>query len=190
MARINLLPWRDALRKERRREFVFMLIGGLVIAGLGLFYWHLHNEGLIDHQRQRNALLKSEISAMERQIKEIKRLEKVRSQLIARMRVIQDLQGSRPQIVHLFDEMVETLPDGIYLTQMTQSGNGVSVIGRAQSNARVSAYMRNIEQSPWLAQPKLGVIQSKQGSKKRDDLSQFKLSARQVVPAPKEGAKP
>lgn len=190
MARINLLPWRDALRKERRREFVFMLIGGVLIAGLGLFYWHIHNEGLIEHQRQRNALLQREISAMERQIKEIKRLEKLRSQLIARMRVIQDLQGSRPQIVHLFDEMVETLPDGIHLIQLTQSGSGVNVIGRAQSNARVSAYMRNIERSPWLAQPKLGVIENKQGSKNKDDLSQFKLSARQVVPKTNEGAKP
>ena len=113
----------------------------------------------------------------------------MRSQLISRMRVIQDLQSSRPQIVHLFDEMVETLPDGIHLVQMTQSGSGVNVIGRAQSNARVSAYMRNIERSPWLAQPKLGLIES-QGSKDTDDLSQFKLSARQVVPKAKEGAKP
>jgi len=187
MARINLLPWRDELRKRRKTEFVFMMVGGLILAGLVMLYWHLHNESLIDHQRQRNAFLKREIAAVEKQIKEINRLEKVRNQLIARMRVIEDLQSSRPQIVHLFDEVVNTLPDGVYLDQLTQGGTSITLVGKAQSNARVSAFMRNIEASQWLANPKLAVIENKQ--KKGDDgLSEFRLTAKQVVPKVKEGA--
>jgi type IV pilus assembly protein PilN len=182
MARINLLPWRETLRKERKREFGFMVIGGIIIAAMLVGYWWWYNEGLIDFQRKRNAYLKSEITKVDKQIKEIKKLERTRQQLIARMNVIQNLQASRPQVVHLFDELVTTMPDGVFLIELTQAGKGITVAGRAQSNARVSAYMRNIEQSPWLAAPKLKIIETKE---KDTDGSQFSLTATQVVP--KEG---
>jgi len=188
MARINLLPWRETLRAERQREFGFMLIGGVIIAGLLVGYWYWFALGLVDHQNKRNAYLQAEIKAVDKQIKEIDKLEKTRKQLVGRMNVIQDLQASRPQVVHLFDELVSTVPDGVYLSELTQSGSGITLLGRAQSNARVSAYMRNIEQSPWLGAPKLSIIENKDKGKDAQGGSQFTLSATQVVP--KEGAKP
>jgi type IV pilus assembly protein PilN len=169
MAHINLLPWRETLRRQRKREFGFMVVGGVVIAGLLIGYWYWFNEGRIDNQRKRNAYLQAEIAKVDIKIKEIKKLEKTRQQLIARMKVIQNLQASRPQV-----------------TQMGQSGKNVTMVGRAQSNARVSAYMRNIEQSPWLADPKLKIIETK--NNKGGEGSEFSLSAKQVVP--KEGGKP
>jgi len=188
MARINLLPWREQLRTERKREFGFMLVGGVVIAALLVGYWYWFNEDRIDYQRKRNAYLKNEIAVVDKQIKEIDKLEKTRNQLVGRMNVIQNLQVSRPQVVHLFDELVTTIPDGVYLTELTQSGKAVTVTGRAQSNARVSAYMRNIEQSPWLTKPKLSIIENKDKSKGKAGGSTFTLSATQAVP--KEGDKP
>jgi type IV pilus assembly protein PilN len=188
MAHINLLPWREKLRSERKREFGFMMIGGLVIAGLLVGYWFWFNEGRIDHQRKRNAFLKAEIVQVDKKIKEIKALERTRQQLVARMGVIQNLQASRPQVVHLFDELVTTIPDGVFLSKMSQSGSNVSLQGRAQSNARVSAYMRNIEQSPWLNIPNLKIIEAKEAKGKKADGSQFSLTAKQVTP--KEGGKP
>ncbi len=186
MARINLLPWRESLRAERKREFGVMLIGGVLIAGLLIGYWYWFNQGRIDFQNKRNNLLEQEIRAVDKKIKEIDKLAKTRKQLVGRMNVIQDLQASRPQVVHLFDELVATIPDGVFLTELTQSGNAITVAGRAQSNARVSAYMRNIEQSPWLGNPNLSIIESKDKAKAGG--SQFTLSATQV--APKEDGKP
>lgn len=189
MARINLLPWREKLRSQRKREFGFMLVGGVLVAGLAVGYWYWFNEGQIDHQRKRNAYLQTEIKAVDKKIREINALEKTRKQLVGRMNVIQNLQASRPQVVHLFDEVVTTVPDGVHLTELTQSGNNVTVAGRAQSNARVSAYMRNIEQSPWLATPNLSIIENKEQAKSDAAVgSEFTLSAKQVVP--KEESKP
>ena len=124
--------------------------------------------------------LENEISKVQKQIKEIKDLEKTRQKLISRMNVVTDLQSSRPQIVHLFDELVTSLPEGVYLSQAAQSGKGVVVNGRAQSNARVSAYMRGIEASPWLAKPKLLIIEHK--GKLSDGANTFELNMQQVVP--------
>jgi type IV pilus assembly protein PilN len=189
MARINLLPWREKLRTQRKREFGAMLVGGILVAGMAVGYWYWFNEGRIDHQRMRNAYLQTEIKAVDQKIREINKLEKTRKQLIGRINVIQNLQASRPQVVHLFDEVVATVPDGVHLTELTQSGSNVTVAGRAQSNARVSAYMRNIEQSPWLAAPNLKIIENKDQAKRDgDEGSEFTLSAKQVVP--KEETKP
>ena len=184
MARINLLPWREQLRNQRKREFGFMVMGALVLTVAGMGYWHWHNSQLIAHQKSRNSFLKTQIARVDKQIAEIANLERTRGQLIARMRVIQDLQISRPQIVHLFDEMVRTLPDGVYLTSMTQVGGAVALEGRAESNARVSAYMRNVEASPWLGNPTLGIIQ--QQDNERVLGSSFRLSMKQIVPKAKD----
>ncbi len=185
MARINLLPWRENLRRQRRREFGLMMLGGFVISLLLVAWWHFYNEGLMDHQKRRNAFLERQIAEVDEQIKEIKSLERTRNQLIARMNIIQDLQTSRPQVVHLFDELVETLPEGVHLSKVTQLGTGVTIEGRAQSNARVSAYMRNVSSSPWLGDPQLKIIENKDKKDKRNEegeLNDFRLTLRQTVP--------
>jgi len=161
MARINLLPWRENLRKQRQREFGAMIVGALFFTLLLGFYVHLHISGMIDHQKARNGFLKKEIAEMDRKIKEIKDLENTKAKLLARINVIQQLQGSRPEVVHLFDELVTRTPEGSYLTDVTQKSRGVTINGRAQSNARVSSYMRNIDISEWLHAPSLQVIENK-----------------------------
>ncbi len=184
MTRINLLPWRENLRKKRQRDFgMGALLAVIITAGLcgGI---HFYIQDMIDHQNKRNRFLEKEIAAMEEKIKEIKDLEKTKENLLARMEVIQQLQTSRPQVVHLFDEMVNTIPDGIYLTSVQQKGGSLSLEGKAQSNARVSAYMRNIENAPWVTKPDLSVITSKEQD---GGLSDFTLTANQTSPKKKEG---
>ena len=178
MARINLLPWRETLRKQRQREFGIAAGGGLIVTVLLGFYVHLHIASMIDYQQnQRNAFLKREIEAVDRKISEIKELEKTKARLLARMEVIQRLQASRPEIVHLFDELVSTTPDGVFLTKIEQKGGAVTLFGQAQSNARVSAYMRNVEESQWITQPTLQIIENK--DKQDTGFSQFTLTFRQ-----------
>ena len=181
MAHINLLPWREKLRKQRQREFGLIAIGALVLTILGMGYWHLFIQAQIDHQNARNRFLERQIAEVDTQISEIRSLERTRQKLISRMKVIEDLQVSRPQIVHLFDEMVTVVPDGAYLSSLTQSGRNLVLNGRAQSNARVSTYMRNIEASPWLSAPKLRIIENKDGQERKGD-STFQLDLAQVVP--------
>jgi len=182
MARINLLPWREKLRKQRQRDIGLTILGALVVTLLGMGYWHWYNQGLIDHQKSRNSYLENEIAKVDKEIREIQDLERTRQKLIARMKVIEDLQVSRPQIVHLFDEMVTVVPDGAYLTKATQRGRNLVLSGRAQSNARVSTYMRNIEASPWLAAPKLGIIENTEKDREAAAGSVFQLNLKQVVP--------
>jgi type IV pilus assembly protein PilN len=182
MARINLLPWRDIARKRRQKEFGLMLVSGLVFAVLVSLYVHLHIANMIDHQKQRNALLESEISLLNKKIKEIQNLEKTKANLIARMEIIQQLQESRPEIVHLMDELVNTLPEGVFLTKVSQNGRSIQLDGRAQSNARVSSYMRNIDASAWLGNANLKIIQQGGNRKESSTLSQFNLTAKQIKP--------
>ena len=134
---------------------------------------------MIQYQESRNNFLKSEIAVVDRQIKEIKDLEKTKANLIARMNVIQELQISRPQIVHLFDEMVATIPDGSYLTKLKQLGGSLTVEGRAQSNARVSAYMRKIDASKWIGSPNLQVISTPKSDVA--GMNDFILNAKQLT---------
>jgi type IV pilus assembly protein PilN len=187
MARINLLPWREQLRAERQREFGFILVGALIISGLIGFYAWSHVEGLIDDQRARNKFLKDEIAEVDKQLKSIKELDKLKSNLVSRMKVIEQLQSSRPQIVHLFDELVTVLPEGVYLTDVKQSGSLVTLNGQAQSNARVSALMRNIDASEWLTGPKLAVAESRAGRQRTvNEPVRFTVSARQQQPGSDE----
>ena len=178
MAQINLLPWRETLRKKRQRELGVAVGGMLVITLLLLFMSHVHISGMIDHQDKRNKFLKQEIAAVEEKILEIKALESTKAKLLARMEVIQELQSSRPGVVHLFEELVETVPEGAFLTQVTQSGKNIQIDGRAQSNARVSSYMRNIDASEWLGNPRLMVIETK--DKTGTGLSHFQMGAQQI----------
>lgn len=182
MARINLLPWREKLRKQRQRDFGLVALGALVLTLLGMGYWHWYNQGLIDHQNDRNRYLENEIAKVDKEIREIRELEQTRQKLISRMKVIEDLQISRPQIVHLFDEMVTVVPDGAYLTKATQRGGNLVLLGRAQSNARVSTYMRNIDASPWMANPRLRIIENSERDREASAGSAFQLDLKQVVP--------
>lgn len=182
MARINLLPWREKLRKQRQRDFGLVALVAVLLTALGMGYWHWYNQSLIDHQNDRNRFLENEIARVDKEILEIRDLERTREKLISRMKVIEDLQVSRPQIVHLFDELVTVLPDGAFLTQATQAGKRLVLQGRAQSNARVSTFMRNVDSSPWLNQPKLGIIENKDADRQSAAGSTFRLNLQQVVP--------
>lgn len=182
MAHINLLPWREELRKERQRQFLTVLGLSVILMALIILAAHLRIDGMIDNQQSRNRYLQGEIKKVEQQIKEINRLEKEKKRLLARMDIIQQLQRNRPEVVHLFDEMARIIPDGIHLTQLTQKGKTIVLNGIAQSNARVSAFMRNIEASDWLADPKLEIIQKKGKGKasENDSARNFVMKLTQV----------
>jgi len=161
MAHINLLPWREELRKQQKQQFAVMSLLTIVLGALVVLYAHLYTGGLLDEQAARNDYLKDETVLLDKRIKEIQDLEDTRAKLQARINIIQQLQRSRPSVVHLFDELVRTLPNGVYLTGIAQKDQAVTVTGVAQSNARVSAFMRNVETSKWITTPKLAVISSK-----------------------------
>ncbi len=183
MVRINLLPWRETLRKKRQRNLGMATLGALTVTLLAGFYIHLHVQRMIDYQESRNSFLKKEIVEMGQKIKAIKDLGGIKAKLLARMEIIQQLQSSRPQIVHLFDELVKITPQDTFLTKVTQTGNSVTIEGQAQSNTRISAYMRNIDASAWLEKPALQVI--KQGNKTSTELSHFTLTVQQLDAARK-----
>lgn len=167
MAHINLLPWRAELNKQKQREFAFTAGGGVLIAALIVLFSHIHFENRIERQNQRNAYLESEINILNQRIGRIQELEKMKDDLLARMNVIQELQSSRPESVHLMDELVRTLPDGVYLKSFAQKTRNLELAGVAQSNARVSDYMRNIDSSDWFAGPRLDLIKSTQSNRNR-----------------------
>lgn len=173
MPRINLLPWREKQRLRRRNQFFAGLAGGVAAAGvvIGLASWIM--SGIIDNQNERNDLLKAEIAQLDKKIAEILDLEAAKDRLLARMAIIEQLQRSRPEIVHVFDELVATLPDGVYLTSIKQSGKRLEIRGNAESNTRVSAFMRNIDRSKWLTQPDLQVVEVKEaGARSKRGLPQ------------------
>jgi len=178
--RINLLPWRDTLKKERETRFgiitgISLLLVGLVILGI-----HLYFLGEINYQQYRNNYLKKQIKIAEDQIEEIKTLDEKKQRLIERMSIIQELEENRPQIVHLFDELVKQVPNGVYFTNMTQKDNKITLEGVAQSDARVSSLMGKIEESKWLANPKIYSIEAEGETK-----SNFKLEVTQAIPRAK-----
>ncbi|MBK1649143.1 PilN domain-containing protein [Rhabdochromatium marinum] len=188
MARINLLPWRDARRQRRQRDFAAAVITAVVITlmiGVGVQMQFSH---MIDNQKARNEYLKKEIRQLERTIKEIEGLEARKQDLIARMKIIQTLQESRPEIVRLFDEVVRAVPEGVFLVNLKQNGNSVTIEGRAQSNARVSALMRNINKSDWIGAPQLLLIENKDQT--GTGLSHFRLSFKQQRKKNNEDASP
>ena len=168
MARINLLPWRTERRKQREREFYMMLAASAVGAFLAVAAAYGWMNARIDNQNQRNTYLTTEIKALDKQIEEINELDKTKSQLLTRKQIIEQLQSNRSQMVHLFDEMVKTIPDGVRLTTMKQAGDVLTLEGVAESNARVASYMRNIDNSPWMGRTDLRKIENKTGAKDVD----------------------
>ncbi len=178
MAKINLLPWREELRQQKQQEFLTGVGLAALLTAAILFAVHMHIESMRTYQNSRNSLLKSEIAVLDKKIKEIKDIESKKNKLLTKIDVIQKLQESRPQIVHLFDELPKSTPEGIYLTKFKQAGDKLTMIGMAQSNARVSAYMRAIEASPWLEEPKLSIIKSK-GKRNSIHSQDFTMLAKQ-----------
>lgn len=161
MARINLLPWRAERRKQRQKEFMTML-GIAALVGVALwFIVNTYYNNQIDGQNERNAYLQTQITQVDSKIKEIDELDKQKARLLARKEVIEQLQGNRSQMVHLFDSLVRTIPDGVVLTALKQEGDKLTLEGRSQSNARVSTYMRNFEGSGWMTKPDLSIIEAK-----------------------------
>ena len=178
MPRINLLPWREAERQKRQRDFMVAMSGsfvaGVVVVGIIIFAYN----GMIDHQYERNARLTAEIAELDKSITEINGLERQKERLLARMEIIEQLQKSRPEIVHLFDEISRRLPEGVYLTAMKQSGTSVEVMGVAQSSTRVSALMRQIDSSQWLTDPGVTRVETTENGPARQ--AEFVVTMQQV----------
>ena len=164
MARINLLPWRAERRKQREREFYMMLVA-TAVAAVFVFFCASYWMGMrIDNQNQRNTYLAQQIKLLEKDIETIKNLEKVRSQLLARKEIIEDLQSNRSQMVHLFDQLSKTIPEGTRLTSLKQAGDKLTLEGVAESSTRVATYMRSLENSPFLGRADLAKIESKESA--------------------------
>ncbi|WP_438970725.1 PilN domain-containing protein [Methylophaga sp.] len=166
MAHINLLPWREERREERQKQFYISLVAGFVFAGLVLYGVVFYADNLIQEQSQRNAFLQQEIAKVDKKIKEIKDLERQRDRLLARMQVIQELQQSRPKIVKVLDSLVRVVPEGVNLNQVTRTGNNLTFDGLAQSNARVSVFMTQVDNNDEYGESRLKVIKRTSG---RDD---------------------
>jgi len=178
MARINLLPWREELRQKRKKDFLMALGGAVLIAGFITLATKLTVKQWIQNQESRNDVLKTEITELDRQIDEILGLENQKERLLARMNIIEQLQRSRPEVVHLFDELVTALPEGVFLTDISQASERIEISGTAQSSTRVSALMRNIDGSDWLRDPGLDVVQTVLNGAARN--AQFTIFAQQV----------
>jgi type IV pilus assembly protein PilN len=177
MPRINLLPWREQLRRERKIAFFVSLGIAAGVAAVVAFAAYLLLGSMIDGQDQRNERLRGEIKVLDKQIEEINDLESQKQRFIARMQIIEKLQRSRPEVVHLFDELVKAMPDGTYLTSIKQTSTKLKLEGVAQSSTRVSTLMRNIASSQWLRNPELEVVES---AKDNSGGSRFVLDAAQV----------
>lgn len=191
MPQINLLPWREELRKQRNKDFgvsagVAVLLMGAVVGGV-----HLHYQQRIEFQQKRNSFLESEIGKLDQKIKQIRQIDAEKQRLLARMQIIQKLQSSRPEIVHLFDEFVKTLPEGVYLTKVDQRNRNLNIQGVAQSNARVSTLMRQMDASDYLENPRLiEIVAETQQVKGTGDgvrLSRFQLNIKQQEKKKAEG---
>jgi type IV pilus assembly protein PilN len=176
MAKINLLPWREELRKQQQQAFIVSLSFGALVAVviLGVVYMAIEDEKA--YQARRNQMLKTQIAEFDRSLGEIKDIEEKKARLLKKIDVIQKLQASRPEIVHLFDELGKVTPDGVYLTKFTQLATTLTLDGKAESNARVSAFMRAIDNSAWVNSAVLGVIKGQ--GKNNGEMDDFSMTAK------------
>ncbi len=187
MARINLLPWRQERRAEQQKQLLSITGLSVVLMLLIIVAVHLEISRQVSGQNARNTYISAEIHKVEKQLTEIQDLEKAKAQLLARMKIIQQLQQNRPEIVHLFDEIARQIPEGVYLRSFQQTGKQLKLEGVAQSNARVSAFMRNIATSGWMTDPKLDVIQTDKDKKNAENTRTFVLHAMQASDVKKGG---
>lgn len=179
MSRINLLPWREAERAERDRRHMSVAAGVVILMGMVVYYSHVLTNNLIEQQTVRNDFLDKEIAVLDKKIEEIETLESEKSQLLARRDVIQQLQTSRPEVVHIVDELAVTLPEGAFYTSIKQQDKAFSLEGIAQSNARVSTLMHNLDAASWLENPTLDVIETSEKNATR--LTRFSLRVTQKM---------
>ena len=184
MAKLNLLPWRQAQRKQRQKNFIAASCAAVFASLSVVLSIHLVIAQMIEQQNIRNDYLSAQIHIMDDKIKKIDKLNTTRRALIERMNVIQDLQQARPSIVHLFDAIANTTPSNVHLTKLEQLDSIIMLTGMAESNASVSSFMLNIENSAWLAEPTLSVIASQDNSQIRN--SEFSMSLLQSKPLPSE----
>ena len=180
MAGLNLLPWRDAARQQSQKRFVVLVVSAIAVSATGVFGAYSYYQNEINMQNARNQYLESEIKDLDKTIAKIKKLDVTRKALLDRITIIEGLQSTRPGIVHLFDEMVKSLPKGMYLTNLEQKGGKIKLEGKAESNARVSSYMNRLDMSPWLSSSALNII-SIDTRKKNDRLRNFSLSVTQLL---------
>ena len=180
MANINLLPWREARRQERKNQFLIGLGATVAGAALSLLLWDLAVNSRIDYQQSRNQYLRTEIALLDQEVAEIRDLQRKRNQLIERMRVIQALQGNRPVIVRLLDQLVRTVPDGVFYTSLETNSDVVSLEGVAESNNRVSSLMRRLDGSDWLENPNLDAVEA--APDYGDQATTFKLTVNLELP--------
>lgn len=181
MAGLNLLPWREKAREAKKKEF-FNLLGATVLGAVGLVVLgYFYMQSALDYQQERNHMLETEIAALDAQIKQIEALDKTRQALLDRMQIIETLQSTRPAVVHLFDDMVTALPKGMYLVSLQQRGTLVRLEGKAESYARVSTYMNQLDASAWLSSSNLNIISTDTGKDKGLALRDFKLDVTQLL---------
>lgn len=180
MAHINLLPWREWEREKRKNEFLVRIGGSLLVGALLVFAGGMYLDTSIEHQNQRNAYIKEKIAELDQRIAEIKNLREKRAQLLARMQVIQELQGNRPVIVRVFDELVRTLAKGVYFSTAKLDGTTLAIEGTSESNNRISSLMRNLDASDWFASPNLKAI--KENTSAGPQASNFQLTVTQTNP--------
>ncbi|MGA8260726.1 MAG: PilN domain-containing protein [Arenicellales bacterium] len=178
--RINLLPWREIRRQEQDRQLLSVSIGAWVLMGLIVFYATYHMNGLLDYQNRRNDYLRTQIAKLDKQIQQINKLKERKQALLARMDIIQQLQRDRTQTVHVFDDLVRKLPKGVYLTGLAKRNKRITLRGVAQSNARVSHLMNNLDSSNWFTNPDLDIVNARQQGGER--VSQFTLRVRERKP--------
>jgi type IV pilus assembly protein PilN len=181
MIQINLLPWRDRRRQQRQKQFFVLLGGAVVVGALLVLAAYAFMNARIDNQNTRNQTLQSEIQILDRQIARIRDLDQQRQMLVDRIDVIQTLQASRPEAVHLFDQLVLSMPPGMYFRELRREGDRLRVVGHAESNARISALMRRVDASPWLSDSTLQIIETRQDGALQ--VRDFRLEASQVRPA-------
>jgi type IV pilus assembly protein PilN len=185
MANINLLPWREERRQELKREFL-VILGGVAVLGVAIIMLtQFFFSNAIDVQQDRNAYLQKHIDELNEQVKEIKELERKRNELLDRMNVISSLQGDRPLIVRIFDELVRTLPDGVFYKSLNRSGSNVKLQGIAESNNRISSLMRRLDGSDWFSSPNLSAVKAEPSY--GDQASGFTMSYKISTPSNKKG---
>ena len=185
MAHINLLPWREEKRQERQQQFIASLMAGFIFAAVVLYGVILFADSLMDEQNGRNAFLQREIVELDKTIKEIKTLEEERARLLARMQVIQQLQSSRPKVVKVFDSIVQSVPNGIHLEKVTRTGNTLEIKGIAKANARVSVFMRQLDENTEFTESTLRVV--KRTSTKENAIRKFTLGVSESKPINEDG---
>ena len=180
MAKINLLPWREAYRGEKKKEFITLIGMVLVFAAVVAFGWDRVVNSQIDSQLSRNQMLKGEIAKLDKEVAEIEELTKRRQSLLDRIKVIQEVQGNRPEIVKMYDEFVRSVPDGLYFTEMVRVGETISLVGFAKSNSRVSVLMRRLDSSYKFTEPNLTKVEA--NDMLGENGSQFEMQVKIVQP--------